>query len=271
MTAPRDSQWPVTQPSEAGAHNYLSTACHHEIEALAAGGIERAAELHAYCSANSGKAGAKRPAHCKWCDAACACPRHEAGAVPVAWTVGAAETERALRERYADVVTPEVMGQLREKLGLGAVIDGDVVAEYGRRGEWAPAAPMWVGRLQERASRELYPVFPDSPAPAAPRSAGEPVPSLREEAARQRQQPPDLATTVMREGQADLHRHLQELFPSGVYPRPSFERVAETTAQWWRKRLEDEAFRLRKNQEQTRVFGAYGVDEELGRRLGGEA
>lgn len=122
-------EWPEPRPEEAGRHQYLSTACHHEIEALAAGEVERAAELHAYCSARAGKAGAKRPAHCKWCDAPCTCPRHTPGAVPVAWSPAAGETERVLREQYAGVVDEGVMRQLRERLGLGQVVDGVVVSQ----------------------------------------------------------------------------------------------------------------------------------------------
>lgn len=62
------------------AHDYLSTACHHEAQALAAGDTTRAAELHAHCSAMVGYAGAKRPAQCKWCDATCRCPGHDSEA-----------------------------------------------------------------------------------------------------------------------------------------------------------------------------------------------
>lgn len=46
-------------------HHYLSTGCLHG--------------EHAYCQANTGQAGAKRPAACKFCDAPCICPCHQAG------------------------------------------------------------------------------------------------------------------------------------------------------------------------------------------------
>lgn len=119
----------MTATAPAGEHDYVSTACHHEIQALAAGDVERAAELHAYCEADSGKGGAKKPAHCKWCDAQCQCPRHVPGAVPVAWSPGAAETERVLREKYADLVGPGAYKRLRKQMGLGDILDGEVVAQ----------------------------------------------------------------------------------------------------------------------------------------------
>lgn len=57
-------------------HDYLSTACLHEAQARADGDQERAAELHAHCSAMVGYAGVKRPAQCKWCEAVCRCDGH---------------------------------------------------------------------------------------------------------------------------------------------------------------------------------------------------
>lgn len=50
-------------------HRYLSTACVHAAEP----GRE---ELHEYCQANTGQAGQKRPATCKFCDAHCECWCH---------------------------------------------------------------------------------------------------------------------------------------------------------------------------------------------------
>lgn len=43
-------------------HRYLSTGCLHG--------------EHDYCSSMTGLAGAKRPARCKFCDAACVCLCH---------------------------------------------------------------------------------------------------------------------------------------------------------------------------------------------------
>jgi len=48
-----------------GTHRYLSTGCLHGD--------------HGYCQGNTGKAGAKKPAVCKFCDAGCICPCHRAG------------------------------------------------------------------------------------------------------------------------------------------------------------------------------------------------
>lgn len=45
-----------------GTHRYLSTGCLHG--------------EHAYCQGNTGKAGAKKPASCKWCGTGCLCPCH---------------------------------------------------------------------------------------------------------------------------------------------------------------------------------------------------
>jgi hypothetical protein len=56
------------------AHDYLSTACYHARR----GGTDGASveDLHAYCSGNTGMAGAKKPASCKFCGARCTCPCH---------------------------------------------------------------------------------------------------------------------------------------------------------------------------------------------------
>lgn len=58
-------------------HEYLSTSCFHEAEALAAGDPLRAAELHAYCQNMIGFQGIKRPSQCKFCEARCSCPGHQ--------------------------------------------------------------------------------------------------------------------------------------------------------------------------------------------------
>jgi hypothetical protein len=47
-----------------GTHQYLSTGCLHG--------------EHGYCQNKTGKAGAKQPASCKWCRAACRCSCHGA-------------------------------------------------------------------------------------------------------------------------------------------------------------------------------------------------
>lgn len=57
-------------------HRYVSTACLHEAEAIAAGDTVRADELHAYCAGETGVVGAKTPAKCKFCPAVCECRRH---------------------------------------------------------------------------------------------------------------------------------------------------------------------------------------------------
>lgn len=51
-------------------HNYLSTACLHALE-------QGREDLHDYCKADTGQAGAKKPAQCKWCNAACMCSCHQ--------------------------------------------------------------------------------------------------------------------------------------------------------------------------------------------------
>ncbi|MEU6057965.1 hypothetical protein [Streptomyces sp. NPDC047097] len=49
---------------DAGEHRwYLSTSCIHD--------------EHDYCKGDTGKAGAKKPAECKWCPSKCACPCHQ--------------------------------------------------------------------------------------------------------------------------------------------------------------------------------------------------
>jgi hypothetical protein len=46
-------------------HRYLSTGCLHG--------------QHAYCQGKTGRAGAKRPAECKFCAARCVCDCHQGG------------------------------------------------------------------------------------------------------------------------------------------------------------------------------------------------
>ena len=46
-----------------GHHHYLSTGCFHGD--------------HAYCQGKTGRAGAKKPATCKFCDAECVCGCHQ--------------------------------------------------------------------------------------------------------------------------------------------------------------------------------------------------
>lgn len=48
--------------AEDGNHRYLSTSCLHN--------------EHEYCQSNTGLAGAKTPAQCKFCEAPCICPCH---------------------------------------------------------------------------------------------------------------------------------------------------------------------------------------------------
>lgn len=56
-----------------GAHHYLATGCLHG--------------QHAYCQGQTGRAGTKKPATCKFCDARCICHCHqETAADPVSQT-----------------------------------------------------------------------------------------------------------------------------------------------------------------------------------------
>lgn len=48
----------MTEPD----HTYLSTACLHG--------------RHDYCASDTGLAGRKEPARCKWCSAPCVCACH---------------------------------------------------------------------------------------------------------------------------------------------------------------------------------------------------
>lgn len=60
MTGPT----PTPRSEQPGApHAYLSTGCLHG--------------EHAYCQGKTGQAGAKKPAQCKFCGAACVCPCHD--------------------------------------------------------------------------------------------------------------------------------------------------------------------------------------------------
>lgn len=49
-------------PAAPTVHRYLSTACLHG--------------EHGYCQSDTGLSGAKVPASCKWCGAACTCSCH---------------------------------------------------------------------------------------------------------------------------------------------------------------------------------------------------
>lgn len=57
---------------------------------------------------------------------------------PKLWTLpDPAEFERMLREKYEPILSPDDYAQLREKCGLGAVIDGETVEPraIGQAGE----------------------------------------------------------------------------------------------------------------------------------------
>ncbi|NUP47264.1 MAG: hypothetical protein HOW97_08110 [Catenulispora sp.] len=54
-----------------GTHHYLSTGCLHGDHVLPDGRTG-----HQYCQADTGKAGSKRPAQCKFCGAPCQCQCH---------------------------------------------------------------------------------------------------------------------------------------------------------------------------------------------------
>lgn len=52
-------------------HHYLSTGCLHGDHVLPDGRTG-----HQYCQSDTGKAGAKQPAQCKFCGAPCECTCH---------------------------------------------------------------------------------------------------------------------------------------------------------------------------------------------------
>lgn len=56
-------------------HDYLSTACYHAAEP----GQEF---RHAYCAAEAGLMGPKKPSECKWCTEKCRCECHRVPADP---------------------------------------------------------------------------------------------------------------------------------------------------------------------------------------------
>lgn len=60
---------PETEP-----HRYLSTGCHHGDQVLPDGRTG-----HEYCQGMTGYQGVKRGGRCKFCDAPCKCPCHQAG------------------------------------------------------------------------------------------------------------------------------------------------------------------------------------------------
>ena len=57
--------------TQATGHVYLSTGCLHGDLVLPDGRTG-----HQYCQSDTGKAGAKKPSRCKWCDAFCQCACH---------------------------------------------------------------------------------------------------------------------------------------------------------------------------------------------------
>lgn len=70
MTDPIDDEYhyiPTSriEPHTAREHQYLSTGCFHGD--------------HAYCQSDTGAAGTKTPAQCKFCAAPCVCTCHRAG------------------------------------------------------------------------------------------------------------------------------------------------------------------------------------------------
>ena len=56
---------------DAGVHRYLSTGCLHGDMLLPDGRTG-----HQYCQGDTGHAGSKTPAQCKFCEAPCICPCH---------------------------------------------------------------------------------------------------------------------------------------------------------------------------------------------------
>ncbi|HEY6116644.1 MAG TPA: hypothetical protein VI172_11855 [Candidatus Dormibacteraeota bacterium] len=62
-TVGRLAVWLTRLAHRLGSHSYLSTSCLHD--------------RHRYCQSNTGLAGAKKPARCKWCPSACACSCHK--------------------------------------------------------------------------------------------------------------------------------------------------------------------------------------------------
>ena len=72
LAAPRTHQYPVGGlKSDGSTHVYLSTGCRHGDMILPDGRTG-----HEYCQGETGAVGAKNPAQCKFCAAACTCICH---------------------------------------------------------------------------------------------------------------------------------------------------------------------------------------------------
>lgn len=63
---------PAPAATPATDHHYLSTGCLHGEHVLPDGRTG-----HQYCQGDTGKAGTKTPAQCKFCTAPCVCPCHQ--------------------------------------------------------------------------------------------------------------------------------------------------------------------------------------------------
>lgn len=61
----------MPEPLHPSAHEHLSTGCLHGDMVLPDGRTG-----HEYCQGDTGHAGSKRPAECKFCGARCICPCH---------------------------------------------------------------------------------------------------------------------------------------------------------------------------------------------------
>lgn len=64
-------------PVHDGVHHYLSTGCLHGDQILPDGRTG-----HQYCQGDTGHAGSKVPAVCKFCRSKCKCPCHQDGGTP---------------------------------------------------------------------------------------------------------------------------------------------------------------------------------------------
>lgn len=65
MHAKGSSEGNVSVP--ATEHDYYSTSCYHN--------------EHEYCKSHTGLSGAKKPGHCKFCDAPCGCWCHTSNVI----------------------------------------------------------------------------------------------------------------------------------------------------------------------------------------------
>lgn len=77
----RVGAWLTVLAHQLGTHHYLSTGCLHGNQILPDGRTG-----HAYCQGDTGHAGSKRPARCKFCGAPCQCPCHTGRPIPSAVT-----------------------------------------------------------------------------------------------------------------------------------------------------------------------------------------